>query len=95
MAVGIPSVSTNVGSCEDLLYGLGDEDQSLGKSGLITNMGSPKETANAILKIITDDNLHQQMVESGYKRVDKYYRKELLIERYKKIYNQYKGKDTN
>lgn len=89
MAVGVPSVSTNVGACEDLLYGLTDEDKALGKSGLITNMGSPSETANAILKIISNEELYKQMVESGYKRVEKYYRKELLIERYKNLYRNY------
>lgn len=95
MAVGVPSVSTNVGACEELLYGRTNEDKALGSSGIITNIGKPNETADAIIKIITDKDLHDQMVRSGYKRVDKYYREEILIKKYKNLYKQYALKSTS
>lgn len=89
MAVGVPTVSTDVGACKELLYGCSEEDKSLGISGIITNIGSPKETAEAIRKIISDKQLHARMVESGHRRVEKYYRSELLIKSYRDIYDQY------
>jgi glycosyltransferase involved in cell wall biosynthesis len=92
MAVGVPSVSTRVGSCEELINGRTKEDLALGPAGLVTNIGKPRETAEAIYKIISSKELHDQMVESGYKRVDKYYREDALIEKYRQLYNDYAAK---
>lgn len=94
MAVGVPSVSTRVGACEELICGRTEEDMALGPAGLVTNIGKPDETADAIYKIISDKELHDQMVESGYKRVDKYYREESLIGAYKKMYRDYAAKSN-
>jgi len=89
MAAGIPSVSSDVGACKELLYGRTREDKALGRSGIITNIGSPGETAEAICEIVSNKELHSQMAESGIQRVDKYYREELLIRSYRELYNQY------
>jgi glycosyltransferase involved in cell wall biosynthesis len=94
MAVGVPSVSTRVGSCEELINGRTEEDVALGPAGLVTNIGKPRETADAIFKIISDKELHDQMVESGYKRVDKYYREDSLIEKYRRLYKDYAAKSA-
>ncbi len=67
---------------------------ALGPAGLVTNIGKPDETADAIYKIISDKELHDQMVESGYKRVDKYYREESLIGAYKQMYRDYAAKSN-
>jgi len=89
MAVGVPTVSSDVGACKELLYGRTEEDKALGKSGLITNIGSPGETADAICEIISDREMHSRMVESGFLRVEKYYRDELLIKSYRDLYNHF------
>lgn len=92
MAVGVPSVATRVGACEELIYGRTDEDKALGPAGSVTNIGKPKETAEAIYKIISDKAVHDKMVESGYKRVEKYYLEETLIEKYMQLYRGYAAK---
>ncbi len=92
MAVGVPSVSTRVGACEELICGRTEEDKALGPAGLVTNIGKPNETADAVYQIISNQNLHDQMVKSGYDRVDRYYREEILIEKYLKLYRDYRAK---
>jgi glycosyltransferase involved in cell wall biosynthesis len=92
MAVGVPSVSTRVGACEELICGRTDDDKALGPAGLVTNIGKPNETAEAIYQIISNQNLHDQMVKSGYERVDRYYREEILIAQYLKLYRDYRAK---
>jgi polysaccharide biosynthesis protein PelF len=83
---GVPSISTNVGSCSELLLGRTEEDKALGPSGIITNIGKPAETGEAMAKLLTDETLRQEMIHSGFKRIEEYYRQDKVIERYQKIY---------
>jgi glycosyltransferase involved in cell wall biosynthesis len=59
--LGVPSVASDVGSCDELLNGRTEEDKALGGSGIITRVADPDDTAQAITKILTDENLRNQM----------------------------------
>lgn len=48
-AAGVPTVSTDVGSCRQLIEGLADEDRSLGHSGAVVNIADPQALADAAL----------------------------------------------
>ncbi len=87
--VGVPTVSTNVGSCEELLYGYGEADQALGKSGIITNIGQPRETGEALAKLLNDEPLRQEMIQNGFKRIEASYRQDMVIKRYQDIYERW------
>ena len=87
MAVGIPVVATNVGACSDLLLGGDAEDRALGASGRITNVNSPEDTATAILQLLQDSGLRDQMGAVGRKRAFKYYQRQSVIDRYRTLYN--------
>jgi len=86
---GIPVVSSNVGSCKSLLEGHSPEDRLLGKSGIITDICNAEETADAIIKIISNPTLHNNMSKIAIERVDRYYGYEYLIAQYRKIYDSY------
>jgi len=87
--LGVPSVASDVGSCDELLLGRTKEDKALGPSGIITRVSDPDETAQAIIKILKDDKLRAQMNESAIKRVEKYYKESDLNDRYRSIYFKY------
>jgi len=89
MACGIPCVATDVGSCSELLYGRDSDDQHLGKSGLVTPLYSPQQTAQAILKILEDKRLFKQMGETGQRRIERYYQKDDVFAQYQNIYTHY------
>lgn len=81
-AAKIPFVSTDVGSCRDMLTG----DEFEGDCGIITKLASPSDTANALLELIGDSTLRIEMGENGRKRVERLYNDDVLIESYRKIY---------
>ena len=86
-AAGLPCVATDVGSCRDLIEGaLDDEDIALGKAGLVTSIANPSELAAAYLTLLKDKAIWKSAQKSALDRVEKYYRQELFLERYEKIY---------
>lgn len=88
-ACGIPTVASDVGSCRELLEGVSEEDKKLGKSGIICPFHSAPDTADAIVKLLTDDDLYESMSEVGRKRVTKYYDIKDMINSYRNLYEQY------
>ena len=88
-ACGIPTVATDVGSCRELLEGKTDEDRAIGPSGILCPFHSPEKTAEAILKLLTDDQLYDSMSQAGKERVRRYYNEKDMINAYRNIYEQY------
>lgn len=89
MSYGIPVVSTNVGASEDLIMGRDAEDEKLGEAGVVTNVGSPVETAKAVLEILGDKAKQKKMSEVGTKRVKTHYGKDAMIKGYRDLYESY------
>jgi polysaccharide biosynthesis protein PelF len=87
MAAGIPCVSTNVGSCRELLNGRNDEEPSLGICGFLTGIYSPNETAEAIVRILQDPVLYRQMSGVAKERINRYYRREDVFEKYRNLFD--------
>ncbi|MEA1949270.1 MAG: GT4 family glycosyltransferase PelF [Thermodesulfobacteriota bacterium] len=89
LCVGVPCVTTDVGACSELLNGRTEEDIALGISGYVVPIGNAEEFAQACLKILRDPQLHSQMVETGYKRIDTFYKQTDIVKRYKDLYLYY------
>lgn len=89
MACGIPCVATDVGSCSELLEGASEDDRALGPSGIITEFYSPDQTAEATIRILTDDTLYKQMSRVGMERVRAYYNQSDVITAYRNLYEQF------
>lgn len=86
MAAGIPFVATDVGSCRELIEGIGEDN--IGPSGIVTQPVSPDQTAQAIIQILMNQEMMEQMGKNAVKRVEKYYTQELLIKNYREIYKR-------
>ena len=84
---GVPVVATNVGACHELIHGHTPEARALGPSGIVTAVASPQETAEAIVRIAKDPELHHAMARAGIERVERFYREEDLNRTYLGIYN--------
>lgn len=85
-AAGIPVVATDVGACRRLLHGSGADDCGLGPSGVLTSVGSPHETAQAILTLLRHPALYREMGVAGAERVQRWYRQDDLFGRYLNAY---------
>jgi len=86
---GIPVVATNVGACEELLYGATPDDRLLGKSGTITLPYDPQATADAVMRILKNPEAHARMAAAGKKRVNLYYQMDDLVANYRLLYAKY------
>ena len=88
-AAGLPCVSTDVGSCKDLIHGALDEDDiAIGSAGAVTPIANPQELAKHYIRFLEDEKLWKNAQENALKRVAKYYRQEQFLERYKTLYER-------
>lgn len=82
MAAGIPVVSTNVGSCKELL----EKNNYEGPCGLITNLVSPNDTAAQIITLLENPDTRTEMGKNGRRRVERAYSKGIFLDKYRAIY---------
>ncbi len=87
----VPVVSTDVGAVRELLYGADEEDIKIGASGIVVPVKSPEPLGSEIIKLLTDRELNVKMGLNGEKRVLRYYKKELLMSKYREIYGNFAG----
>ena len=85
-AAGVPTISTDVGSCRQLIEGLDDEDKALGKSGAVVNIADPQALAAAAIDLLRDESRWQAASHSGIARVERYYTDDLMVGRYRNVY---------
>ena len=85
-----PFVTTDVGCCREILYGMKGDD--LGKSGEIVAPMDFTNMAEQIKKLLRDFELRRKMGNVGYERVKRYYRFDQFIDAYKNIYAKYDKK---
>ena len=86
-AAGVPTVSTDVGSCRQLIEGLNEEDRALGHSGAVVNIADPQALADAALSLLTDAGAWQAASQAGIARVEKYYTDDLMFGHYRRVYD--------
>ena len=89
---GVPTVATDVGACRELIEGRLPEDVALGPSGVVTGVGDPVQTANAILKLLDDPAFHARAAAAGAERVDRYYRQAQVLASYRALYAPHVGR---
>jgi glycosyltransferase involved in cell wall biosynthesis len=87
-AAGVPSITTDVGSCRQLLFGLSDEDKALGKAGEVVRIADPQALAKAALTLLTNEAGWRAASEAGIARVERFYTEKLMFERYQRLYQR-------
>lgn len=85
---GIPVVATNVGSCAELVYGKGEEDQALGSAGAIVNIANASAMAAEIITLVTKSDVWLNAHNVARKRLSNYYNLSLMENKYTKIYQE-------
>jgi polysaccharide biosynthesis protein PelF len=92
-AAGIPFVSSNVGSCREIIEGRSDEVPALGQGGFITPVVAPQATADAIEKLLRDGDLRRRFGDTLRARVNQFYRSEQAASAYRQLYAHYRAMD--
>jgi glycosyltransferase involved in cell wall biosynthesis len=82
----VPCVSTDVGSCRQLVEGLGAIDKSIGASGMIVGIANPTELAQAIISLLGNPERWRAAQTAGITRVERYYTQEQMFGRYRSVY---------
>lgn len=85
-AAGVPSVSTDVGCCRELLLGTQDEAPALGEGGIITPLANPTEIAAAMITLLSDRHRLLAAGATMKRRVDAYYNKLVIDRHYRRLY---------
>jgi len=87
-AAGVPSISTDVGSCRQLIEGLAPDDRALGASGAVVNIADPQALADAAIALLRDESRWQAASRAGVARVERYYTDDLMFGHYRAVYEQ-------
>jgi glycosyltransferase involved in cell wall biosynthesis len=88
---GTPVVSSDVGSCRELIEGGTAEDRDLGQAGEVVAIADPQATANAVLGLLRNPQRWQAAQAAGIARANRYYGEALMLERYRKLYSSSMG----
>jgi len=92
-AAGIPSVTTDVGACSEIISGRSDENPPLGKGGCVSYLANPVSTAESLYRLLSDREFYQQCSQTIQKRVYKYYNETDLNQAYAAIYQSLTEKE--
>ena len=85
-AAGTPVVSSDVGSCRELIEGAAGEDRALGFAGEVVAIADPQATSQAIVGLLNDSQRWHAAQAVGLKRVNTYYTETLMLQRYRNLY---------
>ena len=90
-AAGVPCVSTDVGSCRQLVFGLEPEDVALGPSGDIVRIADAPALAKAAVSLLSDPERWHAAQAAGIARVERFYTQELMFGQYRTLYRNALG----
>ncbi|WDD92527.1 GT4 family glycosyltransferase PelF [Burkholderia sp. FERM BP-3421] len=91
-AAGVPSVTTDVGSCRQLIEGAPGEDAALGAAGRVVQIADPRALAEAALDLF-DDAHWRAAQRAGIARVERYYTQERMVGSYRTLYQRLAAAD--
>ena len=86
MAAGRPAVTTDVGSCRELLEGAMEDD--LGTCGFVCPPMDPGSLAYAMKRMCLDTERRRKMSEIGRERVKRGYTQGAMISKYRALYEK-------
>jgi glycosyltransferase involved in cell wall biosynthesis len=89
-AAGLPAVTTDVGSCREIVEGFAD-DPVKGTGGIVVEPCNPEAIAKALATILRDSNLRKSMGHVMRERVANYYHRDRIRRLYE---DMYMGLDT-
>lgn len=90
-AAGLPCVSTDVGSCRELIFGQAAENPACGQAGFIVPVGDARRLAAALIRLLEDRPLAIRMGAAGLLRATAYYSRGQVVHRYHQLYQLLAG----
>ncbi len=87
-ASGLPVVSTDVGSCRELIEGRPGEDGALGAAGAVVPISSPEDAGRAALRLLKDVEAWRAAQAAGIARVERWYDEAQMIASYRSVYRE-------
>lgn len=88
---GTPVVTSDVGSCRELIEGGNAKDRDLGQAGEVVAIADPQATAQAVLRLMRDPGRWAAAQARGVARANRYYGEALMLDRYRKLYSTSMG----
>ena len=85
-AAGLPCLSTDVGSCRELLEGSPSEMPRHGPGGIVTGIGRIEEMSEAIVRLALDPELRRTMGANLKARVSHLYTAQHAASEYRRLY---------
>jgi glycosyltransferase involved in cell wall biosynthesis len=86
-AAGIPCVSTDVGSCRQLIEGGVEADRALGASGAVVRIADPQALGNAVADLLADPQRWHAAANAGIARVEQFYTAQMMFDQYRELYD--------
>lgn len=86
MAAGKPFVTTDVGSCKELLYGVDDD---YGQAGYVVPVMNVEQIGQAIVTLCRSERQRKEFGANGLERVRNRYTNDAFIDGYKDLYEAY------
>lgn len=87
-AAGVPVLSTDVGSCRELVEGYTEEDRALGTAGSIVPIADPQAMADAAVELLGNETRWYQAQTTAMARVENFYTEGEFLKRYDHLYQQ-------
>jgi polysaccharide biosynthesis protein PelF len=85
-ATGLPVVTTDVGSCREIIEGF-EGDSVVGRGGFVVEPCNPKATAQALAGILLDDAMRAEMGRVMLQRIPNLYHKDRIRRLYEELYD--------
>lgn len=85
-AAGVPCVTTNVGSCREIIEGRSDEDPRIGQAGHVVELMNIDALAEAIARLLSDADERVLFGRRLQQRVETNYRSEQSAQKYRALY---------
>ncbi len=86
-AAGIPCVSTDVGSCRQLIEGGVEADRALGSAGAVVRIADPQALGNAVADLLADPDRWHAAASAGIARVEQFYTAQMMFDQYRELYD--------
>ncbi|MBI4754755.1 MAG: GT4 family glycosyltransferase PelF [Betaproteobacteria bacterium] len=87
-ASGVPAITTDVGSCRQLIEGYEPQDQALGAAGAVVGIADPQSLAEAALALLDDPARWKAAQQAGIRRVETLYSDVTMFDSYRQVYEE-------
>jgi len=85
-AAGVPAVSTDVGSCRQLIEGLDEQDRAFGQAGTVVGIADPEALGKAVAHLLSDTQAWHEAQQAGIRRVETLYTQQQMFGSYRELY---------